>query len=115
MQHEACEEEAHQVVRQVEGNQLGRHGGADVGAHDDAEGLLQRHEPGIDEAHGHDRRGAARLQDRRDDQAGQDADGGDARQGLEDLLELLPCRLPQAVAHEFHAVQEQGQTAQKSE
>ena len=63
VQHEAHEDEAHEVVRQVEGDQLGRHGGADIGAHDDAEGLLQRHEAGVDEAHGHDSRGAARLQD----------------------------------------------------
>ena len=44
----------------------GRDGRADVGAHDDVDGLTQRHQARVDKADHHDRGGGRALNDGRD-------------------------------------------------
>ena len=50
----------------LDGEDLARNRGSDVGAHDDADGLRQGHEPRIDETDRHDRGGAAALDENGD-------------------------------------------------
>ena len=49
-----------------DGEDLARDRGPDVGAHDNADGLRQGHEPRVDEADRHDRGGAAALDENGD-------------------------------------------------
>ena len=53
------------VILYLDGENLAGDGGADVGSHDHADGLGERHEPGIHEADRHDRGGAAALDEHR--------------------------------------------------
>lgn len=73
----------------VQSNQLSGDSGADIGAHDDPDRLVQGHHPGIDEAHHHDCGGGGGLDHGGDDGAYQytlDPVGG---QFLQDLLHLV--------------------------
>ena len=53
----------------IERNQLAGNRGADIGAHDDPNGLAQRHHAGVDKAYHHNRRGRGGLNDSGDDSA----------------------------------------------
>ena len=110
---EAHEHDAEHVIGQLEGDDLRRDGGADVRAHDDGDGLTQPHETSRHETDGHDRGGAGALQHRRGQCTGQNAEEGVLRHGGQNGTHAFASRLLQVVAHEVHAVQEQGQTAEQ--
>ena len=96
---------------QVEGDELGGDGGADVGAENDPHGLDQRQETCVDEADDHDGGGGAGLDDGGDESPGQQ--GGDpvAGEARKDLPHIFPGGLPDPVAHHHHAQQEEGHAA----
>ena len=95
----------------IQTQQLSGDGGADVGAHDDAHGLTQVRDAGVDEAHHHNC-GCRRTLDDAGDQ-GADADGlkdvaGNCFQGF---FQLFAGHFLQGVAHGEHAVDEKSQAA----
>ena len=49
----------------------GRNGGTDIGAHDNTDGLAQRHQTGIDETDNHNRSGRGALNNGGNTKAGQ--------------------------------------------
>ena len=89
-----------------------RHRGADIGPHDDVDGLPQGHETGVDEAHHHHRGGRGALDHRRDakarEKARQTAGGHLAQQGTQ----AAPGPAFQRLSHQRHAEQEQTQPSQ---
>ena len=90
-------------------------GGAHVGAHDDADGLMQVHQTGVDKAHRHDRGGAAGLDDGRDGTPQQQTLDGAGGHFAQNALQFAAGGLLQAFAHQVHAVQEHGDTAHQCE
>ena len=97
----------------VEGDQLACHGGADVGAADDADGLLKVQQSGVDKAHDHDGGGRRRLDDAGnhrlrlpDPGAGQDRDIAVPGEEAQDGTHLCTCNFLKAVAHQRHAIYE---------
>ena len=112
---EAHKHDAEHVIGQLEGDDLRCDGGADVRAHDNGNGLAQPHEARSHKTDGHDRGGAGALQHRRGQRTGQNAEEGVLRHGGQNGAHALASCLLQVVAHEVHAVQEQGQTAEQSQ
>ena len=88
-----------------------RQGGADVGAHDDADGLSQLHDAGVHQAHQHHRHGGGGLDGDGDARAQQQALEGAGGHALEHPLQLAAGHLFQALGHDGHAVQEERQAA----
>ena len=88
-------------------------GGTDVGAHDDADGLPELEDPGVDQAHHDDGGGRGGL-----DGAG---DQGTQQHSLKDIVGQFFQSLFQAAAREFfqaaaqhgHTVQKQGNSTQQ--
>ena len=79
-------------------------GGADVGAHDDPNRLIQCHHPGVDKAHHHNCGGRGGLDHRGDRRTYQYAQETVCRQPLQNLLHpAAGCRL-QAGTHHLHSV-----------
>ena len=109
-QHADAQQRQRQLAH-VEGDQLRRDGGADVGSHDHAERLLQRHHPRLHEAHRHDRRGGARLDHHRYQRADQRALERRARQRRDQRAHAVARQILKGVAHQFDAVQEQPDAA----
>ena len=99
------------VIGQVEGNQLGGHGGPDVGPHNNPKSLFQVHKPGVHQTHGHHRGGTGRLEHCRNPCPQSHPIDGLFRQLPQDFLEPGSCRLLQAIAHHLHAVQEKRNAA----
>ena len=93
----------------------GGHRGAHVGAHDNADGLAQGHNAGVDKAHHHNRGGRRGLNDRRHNQAHKKALGRVGGQPFQYGLQLAAGTLLQALAHDRHAVQEHGQAAHQGQ
>ena len=91
----------------------GGHGGADIGAHDDPDGLAQGQQPRVDKTHHHHRGGAGGLNHRRDQQAHQHGRQLVAGQRLQQALHLAAGRLFQTIAHRLDAKQKQSQAAQQ--
>ena len=102
-------EEPHQLV-QLEHDDLGCDGRADVGAEDDAHGLPQRHQSGVGEPDDHDSRGSAALDDAGDQHADQHSTDRLVREGLQDPSQRIPGGFLKTVAQQFHAVQEERQS-----
>ncbi len=97
----------------LEGDDLGGDRRADVGAHDHADRLRQRHQPGRDEAddqHGRHRR---RLDHRRHQRARADAHEAIDRQRREDALHALAGDGLEALLHLHHAEEEDGEAAEQ--
>ncbi len=103
------------VLGDLEGDQLGGHGRADIRAQNDADRLHQRHQPGVDETDHHDRCRTRRLDDRRNRDPDQGADNPVIGQGREDFAHAAAGDLLQALRHDFHAEQEQTKAAQQTE
>ena len=80
--------------------------GADVGAHNDADGLMQLHQTGVDKADRHNGGGAAGLNDRRDSHTQQQRAHRGGGHGGQDALQLAARGLLQRFAHQVHTVQE---------
>ena len=97
----------------VQGDEHTGDGGADVRAHDDPDGLVQRHHAGVDKAHHHDRGGRGGLDGGGDARAHQNAHKAVGRQPFQQGLHLRACRGLQTGAGHLHTVKEQGQAAQQ--
>ena len=88
----------------IQSNQQSSNGGADVGAHDDPNRLIQCHHPGVDKAHHHNCGGRGGLDHRGDRRTYQYAQETVCRQPLQNLLHpAAGCRL-QAGTHHLHSV-----------
>ena len=90
-------------------------GGADIRAHDHADGLMQLHQAGVDEADRHNGGGTAGLNDGGDGHAEQQAAQGAAGHGGQDSLQLTAGCLLQRFTHQVHAIQEHGNAAHQGE
>ena len=93
----------------AEAQEPGGDGGADVGAHDDADGLAELHEAGVHEAHHHDGGGGGGLDHRRDAETQQQRPEGAAGHAGEDVFQPGARGLLQGVPHDVHAEEEEGQ------
>ena len=87
--------------------------GAQDGAQHDADGLIDLHHAGVDEAHHHHRGGGGGLDHRRDAGPQQDPLDGRAGEVIQHQLQLIACYLLQGIAHDGHTEQEQGHAAQQ--
>ena len=90
-------------------------GGAHVGAHDNADGLVQFHQTGVDEADRHNGGGAAGLNNGGDRHAQQQRPDGAGSHGGEDALQFAAGGLLQRLAHQVHAIQEHSDAAHQGE
>ena len=79
--------------------QLRRHGGADIGAHDDAHRLTELHDPGVDKADTHNRGGRRALDQSGDHRTQQNAFEDIAGQPLQNIFQTAAGELLQAVRH----------------
>ena len=86
-------------------------GGTDVGTHDHAHCLGQRHQAGTDKTDYHDRSGAGALDDRSDQRADPDRHEAVPGQHAEEILHLVSGRFLHAVRHHVHAVEEHSEAA----
>ena len=98
-------------VVDLEGDDLGRHGCADVRPHDDADGLLQGHQPGVDEADGHHGRSAAALDEDRDENPHEDAAERRLRQRPDQVAHTVPRYELQGLAHQLDSVEKKAYAA----
>ena len=98
-----------------EGQEPRRQGGADVGTHDDPDGLAQFHNTGVYQAHQHDRHSGGGLDGDGDARAQKQALDGVGGHTLEKALQPSAGHLFQAFGHNRHAVEEKGQSAAEGE
>ena len=91
--------------------QLSGDGGADVGPHDDAHGLFQLHDAGVDKAHAHNSGCGGALDQSGDHGAQQDTLPDAVGQPLQNMLQPAAGEFLQAVCHGGHAEQEGGNGA----
>ena len=94
---------------------LARHRGADVGAHDDADGLGKLHDARVDKAHHNDRGTRAGLDERGDDGPESHGAPGGRSELLQDALHPASGVFLQPRAHDGHAVQKQRQAARQTD
>ena len=90
----------------------GGDGGTHVGAHDDTHRLSQLHHAGVDEAHHHHCGGGGGLDDRGDHHAQEKALNRAGGQTFQNRFEFASGGPFQALAHDGHPEQEQGQPTQ---
>jgi len=88
-------------------------GGADIGAHNDADSLTESQDARADKTHGEDDGGGGALDDGGDDGTGQNAGQNIAGELAQKVFQSVTGALLKAVAHDLHAVKEQGKTAQQ--
>ena len=86
-----------------------RHGGAHVGAHNDVDGLPQRHQAGVDKAHHHHRGGRRALDHGGDAQTGQKAGHDPSGHPVQHRPQLAAGPPLQRLPHQIHTEQEQAQ------
>ena len=98
---------------ELDGQQEGRNGGADVRAHDDADGLNQREQLGVHETHYHHRRRAGGLDDSGNAYACDQSDKAVPCHQGKKVFQFGPGGVFQAFAHGAHAEEEKGQAAQQ--
>ena len=87
----------------------------DVCAHNDADGLVQFHQTGVDEADSHNGGGTAGLNDGSDGHAEQQTADGAAGHGGQNALQLTAGGLFQSFPHQVHAIQKHGNAAHQGE
>jgi hypothetical protein len=112
-ENEADEGDGKRKFTDFDGHEPGGDGGADVGTHDDTDGLAERHEAGRYKADDHDGGGAAALEHRGDQRADQDADERIDGEDLQDAPHFFTGGLLQALPHEVHAKDEDGESAEQ--
>ena len=88
---------------------------ADIGAHDDTDGLPQLHDAGVDQAHQHHRHGGGGLNGDGDTGAQQQTFQRIGGHALEQALQLAAGHFFETFGHGGHAVEEKGQAAAESE
>ena len=99
----------------IEGDELCRHGGADVDAVDDGHRPGQFQQPGADEADDHYCGRRAALEHRRHGQPGEDPQQRRGRQPGQQPLHGVARRPLQGTAHPVHPVEEHRQPAEQRE
>ena len=92
---------------------LGRDGGADVGAQNDAHRLLEVQNARADEANGENNGGGGALDDGGDDGTGEKTQENILGQLTQEVFQGGAGALLEAVAHDLHTVEEHGKAAQK--
>ena len=95
----------------IETQDLRGDGGTDIGAHDDADRLIQGHDAGVNEADDHNSGRRGRLDHRGDGNAHQKGGENIACHLFQGAFQLSACGLLEAVAHRGHTVQEQRKAA----
>ncbi len=95
----------------AQGQDPGGDGGTDVGAHDDADGLGQIHQAGVNEADDHNGGGGGGLDHSGDRQTCQEAQQAVGGQLAQQAAQAVSGSALQAFAHQVHAEQEQAQAA----
>ena len=93
----------------------GRDGGTDVGTHDDANGLREVHQSGIDEADDHHSGCARRLDECCDEDSGDDAHEAVLGHCGEDGAQAVAGKFFQTFGHDFHTVKEESERAQQAQ
>ena len=109
-QHPHDDEQICQIL-DPEGQNLSRDRGADVGAHDDADGLGKIHETGVHEAHRHDGGRAAALNDHGDGRTQKNAQNGRFRKHAYDAAQSLAGHHLQGFADELDGVEKNSHAA----
>ena len=99
----------------AQGDDPARDAGADQGAVNDADRLPQLHHAGVDKTDHHHRGGRRGLDHSGDSRAKQHTLQRCARQAIEYQLHLTAGHPFQSVAHQAHAEQKQGHTAQQTD
>ena len=89
----------------------GRNGGTDIGAHDNTDGLAQRHQTGIDETDNHNRSGRRALNNGGNTKAGQQTHQAVLGHLFQQRAQATACPALQGLAHQIHAEEEQTKTA----
>jgi len=102
-------------IGEFEGDDLGGHGGADIGAEDHPEGLLHGHEPGIHQAHGQDRGGARTLNDGGNGRPGKDRHDPVRGKLLQYAAQSRPCYPLERIRHQMHPEEEEPQASKRRE
>ena len=97
------------------GEQPCRHRRAEVGTHDDAGCLMQGHQPRVDEADHHDRGCGGRLDDQRHAETEQKTFECARCELFKNAFQLVARTFFQCVAHDPHAEQEHGKSAEQGE
>ncbi len=97
----------------IQSNQNAGDGGTDVGAEDNAGGLRQIHDAGIDKAHDHHGGSRGGLNDHGNKYAQQEAENSVSGQFFQKIFHLGACCQLQSVAHVLHTEQERAQAAQQ--
>jgi len=115
LQGEADGDHQQRVVGELEGDQLRGDGRADVRAQDHAQGLRERHQLGLHEAHEHDRGGAGALDDHGHQRSHRGAQIAVGRQGAQDGAHAAAGCPLQRRTHHVHAEEEQAQAAGQAE
>ena len=93
----------------------GRHGGADVGAHNNIDRLLQGHQAGVDKPDYHHRGRRGALDNRRNYNPGYKPGQPACCKPAEKRPEPAPSPALQGLSHQIHAEQKQAQPAQKGQ
>jgi len=88
-------------------------GGADVGAHNNADTLTEVQNACANKTHGEDDGGGGTLNDGGDQQTGEQTGDNIAGELAEEVFEGITGALLKAVAHNLHTVEEHSKTAQK--
>ena len=87
-----------------EGQQPRCQGGADIGTHDDADGLSDLHDTGVHQTHQHDRHSGGGLNGDGDAGAQQQTFDGVGSHALEQPLQLAAGHFFQTFGHDRHAI-----------
>ena len=90
-----------------------RHSGADVGAHDDRDGLSEFHDAGVDKAHRHDGGGGRALDDGRNAGAKRQALDGVVGQAFKCFFQVGAGKTLQGDAEQLHSVEKHAHTAKQ--
>ena len=97
----------------IEGGDLGSDGGSDIGAHDNADGLAQIHQAGIDEADDHNIRRRRALDQHGYGNAHQHGNDPVFCGVLQNDLKTFTAGVTQSCRHDGHTVEEQTDAAHK--
>ena len=91
----------------------GGDGGADMRAHNYADGLHESEQSGVDERHGHQRGGGGTLHGSGDEDTGKHAGEAVGGHCTEDMAQLWSDHLLQTITHGFHTKHEECQRAEQ--
>ena len=100
-------------VLDLEGEYLAGDGRADVRAHDDADGLRERHEAGFHEAHSHDGGGAGALYDHGNACTKDHAEQGSLGEHADNVAHTLTGKELEGVTDELDGIKKEAYAAKQ--